>query len=169
MLNESQAVDIYLCKLSLEARCGTDCSGDIRRRSMRGKCGPVSKMFGVSPRIVRDIWNRHTWGHATAFLWEQEQTGSIKSVAKRWSWVVADTVDETKQCHENAAQGTSQISNARSDSNAGSMRIAYITQESQTIFGTDDPEDSRCQLFIRNCMVDISIAALTCQIGSSES
>jgi hypothetical protein len=33
---------------------------------------PVSKMFGVSPRAIRDIWNRRTWEHATADLWGLE-------------------------------------------------------------------------------------------------
>jgi len=164
MLTESQAIDIYKCKLYLQAQCSKSCSADIQRRLLRGKCGPVSKKFGVSPRIVRDIWNRHTWGHATAYLWEQEQIGerSISERERLPQWFIADTVDEAKRCHDNMAQGISQIFDTSASSNTGIVRIESIIQQLQTVFGTNDPQNSRCQLSFRDSMVDISIAALIC-------
>ncbi len=42
------------------------------KHAIRGMSIPVSKMFGISPRAIRDIWNRRTWEHATADLWELE-------------------------------------------------------------------------------------------------
>ena len=78
MLTEQQAVEIYSHKLSLHARRSNSQSSDTCLRSLRGKCGRVAKMFGVSPRAVRDIWNRYTWEEATCHLWEHEEEGAIK-------------------------------------------------------------------------------------------
>ena len=73
MLSKDQAVEIYKLKLSLQNQLGSACSPDSWRLYMRGKCVPVSKMYGVSPRTIRDIWNRSTWGFATIQLWVYEQ------------------------------------------------------------------------------------------------
>ena len=40
------------------------------------QCGPVSKLFSVSSRVIRDIWNRKTWANATKQLWSLESTSS---------------------------------------------------------------------------------------------
>jgi hypothetical protein len=29
-------------------------------------------MFDVSPKTIRDVWNRRTWQRATCHLWEEE-------------------------------------------------------------------------------------------------
>ena len=38
----------------------------------QSESGPVSKLFGVSPRAIRDIWNRRTWAYVTKRLWSLE-------------------------------------------------------------------------------------------------
>ena len=39
---------------------------------MRGKSGFFSKLYGVSPRTIRDIWNRKSWAYATNLIWQEE-------------------------------------------------------------------------------------------------
>ena len=75
MLCEAQVLEIYTLKLCFLAQRGSPNPRAAWKLSMRGKCVPVSKVYGVSPRAIRDIWNRHTWGHATNKLWAQEQDG----------------------------------------------------------------------------------------------
>ena len=40
-----------------------------RDRDFTSRSSVVSKMFGVSPKAVRDIWNMRTWRHCTQTLW----------------------------------------------------------------------------------------------------
>ena len=84
MLTEQQAVEIYKLKLSLIDQLSYNMSSENWKIAMRGKSNPVSKKFGVSPRIVRDIWNRYTWGFATIPLWAHEPAslmGDLESYA----------------------------------------------------------------------------------------
>ena len=32
----------------------------------------LGRRYGITPKAVRDIWNRRTWAHATRHLWEEE-------------------------------------------------------------------------------------------------
>ena len=38
----------------------------------RARPAPPPQAFGVSPKAVRDIWNRRTWRRATRPLWTPE-------------------------------------------------------------------------------------------------
>ena len=78
MLTKKQAEEIYMIKLSQHTRHSNELSPDYCQRSLRGKCSFVAKTYGVSPRSVRDIWNRYTWEEATCHLWRHEQAGAIK-------------------------------------------------------------------------------------------
>ena len=68
MLNEHDALKIYEFKIAWQTELGKD----MTRRSLRGQSGPASRLFGVSSRTVRDIWNRQTWAYATKNLWSRE-------------------------------------------------------------------------------------------------
>lgn len=41
-----------------------------------GKSGMVAKKFGVSPKTVRDVWNKTTWVEATCQFWTEEERRS---------------------------------------------------------------------------------------------
>ena len=72
ILNKKLAAEIYEQKLSIVTRIAYDsCFKDLRAL-IRGKSSKVSVKYGVSPKTVRDIWNRHTWTNATGHLWERE-------------------------------------------------------------------------------------------------
>ncbi len=64
MLHESDAIILYLLKID----------ASTNNQSKRGRSGPISKLFGVSARTVRDIWNRKTWAYATKHLWACEDS-----------------------------------------------------------------------------------------------
>ena len=76
MLTAADAVKIYELMLSWKA----DLSKGIHTKSLRGKSLPVSKLFGVSSRTVRDIWNRQTWTIATNHLWSCEPADTQNEV-----------------------------------------------------------------------------------------
>ncbi len=63
MLNESDVINVYKLKLKLSV-------------STKGESEPVSKLFGISARAVRDIWNRKTWTYATRHLWACEDSSA---------------------------------------------------------------------------------------------
>ena len=57
-LTELQAVEIFRIKQrNIENEKGTVC--------IRGLSQLVSKVYGVSARTIRDIWNQKTWAYAT--------------------------------------------------------------------------------------------------------
>ena len=70
MLTAIHAVEIYTMKLKWASQHSV-CN---LKHTMRGMSIPVSKMFGVSPRAIRDIWNQRTWEYVTADLWDQDET-----------------------------------------------------------------------------------------------
>ena len=58
-LTELQAVEIFRIKQrNIENEKGT--------LSTRGLSKLVSKVYGVSARTIRDIWNQKTWAYATS-------------------------------------------------------------------------------------------------------
>ena len=61
-LTESQAVEIYMLKMSIA----------VDSQRLRGASPPIAVRFGVSSRTIRDIWNRKTWAFATKHLWHLE-------------------------------------------------------------------------------------------------
>lgn len=80
MLIEQDAVKIYELKIKWTK---AEISKGNPRTKLRGKSGAISRLFGVSSRTVRDIWNRQTWAHATKGLWSQEseiEMGAIESI-----------------------------------------------------------------------------------------
>jgi hypothetical protein len=50
----------------------------ISHTLLRGKSVSVSSMFDVSPKTIRDIWNRRTWQRATHHLWKINDAYSLK-------------------------------------------------------------------------------------------
>ena len=58
ILTELQAIEIFRIKQrNIEKTKGAD--------SIRGLSKLVSKIYGVSARTIRDIWNQKTWAYAT--------------------------------------------------------------------------------------------------------
>ncbi len=78
MLTEQAAIEIYKYKLALLANPRYYYSNDKipGQIAVRGRSAPLSKLYGVSSRAIRDVWNRQTWGYATSPLWHEEDTMS---------------------------------------------------------------------------------------------
>mmetsp|Transcript_19614 Transcript_19614/g.48132 ORF Transcript_19614/g.48132 Transcript_19614/m.48132 type:complete len:592 (+) Transcript_19614:318-2093(+) len=66
ILSKQQALDIY----SMRSPTTTN---DTTLQAVAGKSSMVAEMYGVSPKTIRDIWNRKTWAQVTRGLWTQEE------------------------------------------------------------------------------------------------
>ena len=62
VLTASQATDIFTRKILLESQ-------DNTVSCLKGASVSISKMYKVSAKTIRDIWNRKTWACATSHLW----------------------------------------------------------------------------------------------------
>jgi hypothetical protein len=62
ILTEAEAVEIYQCQRTKPMRFRFD-------PALTGKTSAVAKKYNVSPKAVRDIWNRRTWTMETQHLW----------------------------------------------------------------------------------------------------
>ena len=72
ILNQRLAADIYAHKLSLINPTTFDSLFKDSQMKTKGQSSKVAVKYGVSPKTVRDIWNRRTWTNATRNLWEPE-------------------------------------------------------------------------------------------------
>jgi hypothetical protein len=62
ILTAEQAMEIY----GLKPAPRSDLLSKQQRT--RGLSLPIAKQYGVSPKTIRDIWNRRTWAFATVCL-----------------------------------------------------------------------------------------------------
>ena len=72
VLNKSLAAEIYSQKLSVVAPSTFDSCFKKCRLQTKGLSAKVALKYGVSPKTIRDIWNKRTWTDATRSLWEPE-------------------------------------------------------------------------------------------------
>jgi hypothetical protein len=61
-MTEAIAVEIYKCKLAAQDK-------NVEFDSNRRGTSEVARLYGCSPKTVRDIWNHVTWKYATKHLW----------------------------------------------------------------------------------------------------
>ena len=66
VLNAKKAIEIYKEKLVLSK------TSSFRTPPGGSQIIPLAKRFGVSPKTIRDIWNRKTWTFETLDLWAEE-------------------------------------------------------------------------------------------------
>jgi hypothetical protein len=84
MLCEKDVVEIYMVKLALWAQSRDDAPDTNKLQLIKGQSVPVSAMYGVTSRTIRDIWNRQSWAYATRHLWHldpQLGVGDILSIS----------------------------------------------------------------------------------------
>jgi hypothetical protein len=65
VLTADQAQEIYKVKLALQKQ--------NRGKKIRGQSVQIAKMYRVSPKTVRDIWNHTTWKPVTHQLWQHDE------------------------------------------------------------------------------------------------
>ena len=71
MVSLQRVVEIYFIKQQL-------LEDQDFKKSMRGMSKPVSKVYGVSARTIRDIWNQKSWARATKLCSMQSPTSSAE-------------------------------------------------------------------------------------------
>ena len=72
MLNEELAIEIYKCKLLFSGQ------------HSKGKSVPVSRIYKISPKTVRDIWNQKTWSSATSTIFSTCQITEVRTIAHKF-------------------------------------------------------------------------------------
>jgi hypothetical protein len=79
-LTEEQAMEIYMHKVA-SISSGQYSTSPINELAMKGQSAPLAKQYGVSPKTIRDIWNRRTWAYVTIQLWclEQPDIGEVRA------------------------------------------------------------------------------------------
>ncbi len=68
-LTNEQAIEIFGLRLPLGGLAGSSMHCSFTSRSVE-----ISRKFGVSPKAVRDIWNRRTWCRVTSPLFPEADT-----------------------------------------------------------------------------------------------
>ena len=88
VLSSPQVIEIYKHKLRLLRPSTFESCLQSAESRIKGQSVPVASLFGVSPKTVRDIWNRRTWAHATNFLWDHEESSKLEGAPGGGSKVV---------------------------------------------------------------------------------
>ena len=74
VLTEQEAAEIYQYrKVKKTHRSGEE--ADI----LHGKSAAVAAKYNISPKAVRDIWNRRTWTQVTRHLWTCDEKPMVRS------------------------------------------------------------------------------------------
>jgi hypothetical protein len=78
VLTAALAKEIYLHKIRLqnEGKLGTT---HRQGPKIKGQSVPVSKIYNVSAKTIRDIWNRRTWTFETCQLWNDELLDEVNA------------------------------------------------------------------------------------------
>mmetsp|Transcript_23643 Transcript_23643/g.45919 ORF Transcript_23643/g.45919 Transcript_23643/m.45919 type:complete len:664 (-) Transcript_23643:236-2227(-) len=66
ILSKQQATDIYMMR-------SPETTSDPALKAVAGKSSMVAEMYRVSPKTIRDIWNRKTWTQVTRASWTPEE------------------------------------------------------------------------------------------------
>jgi hypothetical protein len=73
VLSEKEAIEIY------QYRTAAAQDSAMRDACLHGKSSAVAKQYNISPKAVRDIWNRRTWTQETRHLWSEDEKPMARS------------------------------------------------------------------------------------------
>ena len=73
VLNKETAIEIYQHKIRLMVPMSYKQCLQSWKESIRGESSKLAKQYGVSPKTVRDVWNRKSWTEVTMSLWNLEK------------------------------------------------------------------------------------------------
>ena len=71
VLTATQAIEIYSYRK-------VKSNGQKTDSLLSGRSAAVAKKFNVSPKAIRDIWNRRTWSQETKHLWTDDERPMIR-------------------------------------------------------------------------------------------
>ena len=71
VLTATQAIEIYSYRK-------TRSNGPKTDPLLTGRSAAVAKKFNVSPKAIRDIWNRRTWTQETQHVWTNDERPMIR-------------------------------------------------------------------------------------------
>ena len=70
LLTKEQAAEIYMIRKA-DRQQGID-------PILGSRSAQIAKTYGVSPKAIRDIWNRRTWQNETRHLWDKHEQPVIR-------------------------------------------------------------------------------------------
>ena len=73
VLTKEVASEIYQHKIRLLTPTSYKASIQSGKASIKGESSKVAKLYGVSSKTIRDVWNHKTWGNATSALWNSNR------------------------------------------------------------------------------------------------
>jgi hypothetical protein len=76
LLTQSEAIEIYLFRK-------TDKHQSKSESSLVGNTSALSRIYCISPKAIRDIWNRRTWTQETKHLWMEGERQFIRRNSKK--------------------------------------------------------------------------------------
>ena len=78
LLTEQQAIEIYQYRKAAAAHRPAGHTAHLIGRS-----SAVAMKYNISPKAVRDIWNRRTWTQETRHLWTDDEEPMLRTKAPR--------------------------------------------------------------------------------------
>lgn len=87
LLGEIDAAEIYKYRREQPCRFAAD-------PLLLGNAAKVAELFNVSPKTIRDIWNRRTWICETRHLWREEDQPTLRY--KKSRSIILNSVNRVK-------------------------------------------------------------------------
>jgi hypothetical protein len=72
VLSKEAAIEIYKHKLALTVPTSFKSCIESSEESLKGQSTLLAKVYRVSAKTIRDIWNKRSWTVATSHLWRSE-------------------------------------------------------------------------------------------------
>jgi hypothetical protein len=110
LLTEREAVEIYLCRKSSSS-------------GHKVSTNALSKKYNVSPKAIRDIWNRRTWAPETRHLWTDGERPMIREKKSKISFSPSEKpANNFLPYHQTGYGSTKQpLPNTRQDRSEGQV------------------------------------------------
>ena len=112
LLNENQAVEIYKLRRMQKPNfeeCRSQNAGPTE--TSRFNACSLAERYSVSPKTIRDIWNRRTWTQETKHLWNEDEGPMIRSKEPKRSKDREMTLEKTRALPVNITDSIHRVHN----------------------------------------------------------
>ena len=92
LLTEIQAIEIYKCRRNKMAT-----------ESISMSTATLAKKYAVSPKTIRDIWNRRTWTQETRHLWTDDEHAMIRCARSKKELCMDQINNNAESCSSNTS------------------------------------------------------------------
>eukprot|EP00287_Rhodomonas_sp_CCMP768_P013124 CAMPEP_0196748206 /NCGR_PEP_ID=MMETSP1091-20130531/72716_1 /TAXON_ID=302021 /ORGANISM="Rhodomonas sp., Strain CCMP768" /LENGTH=220 /DNA_ID=CAMNT_0042095481 /DNA_START=10 /DNA_END=672 /DNA_ORIENTATION=+ len=141
--------------------------GFQRQRSLSSASIIISRVFSISPKAIRDIWNRRTWIQATKHLWDE---GESRYVCKPKSPTSASAAVQSLHASVNSTEAelSQDVKLETSAHSAISISPTASSASSPLFFGTTQHSESLPENYKQTDCGDLSRLESTSSTSSDE-